>query len=307
MAIDLVTGGAGFIGSHLVRRLVREGRPVRVIDDLSTGQLERLRDVAGAIEMVRADLATAALDNVVRDVDRIFHLAAIPSVPRSVADPVATNASIVTATLRLLEAARRWSVRRFVHSSSSSVYGDTPVSPKHEGLSPDPLSPYAVAKLAAEGYVRVFASLHGLSAVSLRYFNVFGPGQDPASQYAAVIPRFIRLALHGEPLTVYGDGEQTRDFTYVDNVVDANLLAASRPVASGSVYNVAAGQPRSIVELVETLSDIFGRRLDVRHAPPRLGEIRHSHAGIGSAKRDLGWEPRIPLAEGLRRTVDSFR
>ncbi len=307
MTLVLVTGGAGFIGSHLVRRLLGQGMDVRVVDDLSTGQLERLHDSLDRIDFVRADLATAELDALVRGVDAVFHVAAIPSVLRSVTNPIATNSSIVTATLRLLEAARAARVRRFAYSSSSSVYGDSAISPKHEGLPPNPLSPYGVAKLAAEGYVRVFASVHAMETVSLRYFNVFGPGQDPASEYAAVIPRFIHLALRGEPLIVYGDGRQTRDFTYVDNVVDANLCAASHPLKAGAVYNIAAGQPHSVLELVNALSAILDRRLEVHHAPPRPGEIRHSHGDIRAAKQDLGWEPKVSFLAGLRRTVESFR
>ena len=305
--IDLVTGGAGFIGSHLVRRLLGEGRTVRVVDDLSTGDERRLADVADRVELVRADLAADPLGPIVAGVARIYHLAAVPSVPRSVTDPVRSHASVATATLRLLVASRDAGVGRVVLSSSSSVYGETDVSPKHEGLPLRPLSPYAVAKAAAEGYARVFASLYGLHTVTLRYFNVFGPSQDPASAYAAVIPIFITRALAGETLVVNGDGTQTRDFTYVDNVVDANLAAASAPAPPGSVYNVAAGSPRSILDLVASLERLLGRTLPVRHQAPRAGDIKHSHADLSAARRELRWEPRIAFDDGLARTVEWYR
>jgi len=285
--VDLVTGGAGFIGAHLVTRLVHEGRRVRVVDDLSTGMLDRLAPVRGSIELVRADLAAADLTPIVAGAERVFHLAAIPSVPRSVRDPLTTHHASATATLRLLLACRDAGVGRVVLSSSSSVYGDSEVSPKHEGLATKPLSPYAVAKLAAEGYARVFASLHGLGTVTLRYFNVFGPWQDPASAYAAVIPLFITRAIRGEPLPVFGDGTQTRDFTYVDNVVEANLKAAAAEVPGGRVYNIAGGAPHSLADVVAALSAFAGRELTVDYRPPRPGDILHSHADVSAAAREL--------------------
>lgn len=221
--------------------------------------------------------------------------------------PLTSHGSIATATLRLLCASRDAGVERFVHSSSSSVYGDSLVSPKHEELPTRAISPYGVAKLAAEGYVRVFAALHGLRTVSLRYFNVFGPGQDPASQYAAVIPCFITRALADEPLIVNGDGEQTRDFTYVDNVVHANLRAAAADGLAGRAYNIAAGQPHSVNELVQELARLLGRRLEIEHGPERADDIRFSHGDISAARRDLAWSPRVSFAEGLGRTVEWFR
>lgn len=302
---SIVTGGAGFIGSHLVRRLVEDGHDVCVIDDLSTGKVERLDDVMDRVTFIRADLASTELVDLLAGAERVFHLAAIPSVPRSVRDPLPTNASIVSGTLRLLIAARDAGVRQFVHSSSSSVYGDTDVSPKHERLPTQPMSPYAVAKLAAEAYVRVFSKVYGLSTVALRYFNVFGPYQDPTSEYAAVVPRFITAAQRDRSIVVYGDGRQTRDFTYVDNVVDANIAAASSTV-SGTVYNVAAGDPHSVLDLVENLSRVMGRALSVRHEPPRPGDIRDSHADISAARIDLGWTPKVGFEDGLRRTADWF-
>ena len=301
----LVTGGAGFIGSHLVRRIVASGERVRVVDDLSTGSVARLTTVQEQIEFAQIDLATADLTSVVAGIDAVYHLAAIPSVPRSVRDPLPTNSSIVIGTLRLLIAATKAGASRFVHSSSSSVYGDTEISPKTENLPPRPLSPYAVAKLAAEGYVRVWSSIYGLPTVTLRYFNVFGPGQDPASQYAAVIPRFITAALRGDSVAVFGDGKQTRDFTYVENVVDANVRARSASV-SGCIYNIAAGEPHSVLELVTSLERVLQRPIGVRHEATRPGDILHSHADITSAERDLGWRPAVAFEEGLRRTVEWF-
>jgi nucleoside-diphosphate-sugar epimerase len=302
-----ITGGAGFIGSHLVDRLVALGRSVRVIDDLSTGSRERLRAHSAQVELIEADLAVAELGSLVAGAERVFHLAAVPSVPRSVRDPLTTHQGTLTATLRLLIAARDEKVARFVFSSSSSVYGETAVSPKHEGLPVAPISPYGIAKAAAEAYTRVFGALYGLRTVSLRYFNVFGPSQDPASQYAAVVPIFVRRALAGEPLPISGDGTQTRDFTYVDNVIDANLSAATCDVAPGAVYNVAAGSPHSVLELARSVARLAGREAQLVHGPPRPGDIRHSHADISRAAAELEWTPRVSFEEGLRRTVEWYR
>lgn len=305
--LNLVTGGAGFIGSHIVRRLVSQDCAVRVIDDLSTGDIARLAPVREEIEFTRADLALDEITPLLSGVQCVFHLAAVPSVPRSVRDPVTTHASIANATLRLLIAARDAGVDRVVVSSSSSVYGATDVSPKHEDLPTVPLSPYAVAKVAAESYARVFASLYGLRTVSLRYFNVFGPGQDPRSAYAAVIPIFITRALARRPLPLHGDGTQTRDFTYVDNVVDANLRAAAADVPGGRVYNIGSGSPHSVRDLVAALEAALGRRLETEYGPPRVGDIPYSHADVTAAKKELGWRPSVPFEEGLRRTLDWYR
>lgn len=307
MTVDLVTGGAGFIGSHLVRRLVADGARVRVVDDLSTGDVARLADVAHHIEFIRADLAATDLGPILSGVRRVFHLAAVPSVPRSVRDPMASHVSVATATLRLLVASRDATVERFVNSSSSSVYGDTDVTPKHEGLPSRPVSPYAVAKAAAESYARVAAAIYDVPTISLRYFNVFGPWQDPRSAYAAVIPLFITRALAGEPLIVHGDGEQTRDFTFVSDVVEANLRAAASPVRNGAAYNIAAGSAHTVNDLVSTISAVLGRDLDVRHDAPRPGDIRHSHADVVSGQRVLGWTARVDFREGIRRTVEWYR
>jgi UDP-glucose 4-epimerase len=241
------------------------------------------------------------------DAQRVFHLAAIPSVPRSVRDPLLTHESTLTATVRLLIAARDAGSTSFVLSSSSSVYGNSPEMPKRESLPVRPISPYGVAKAGAEAYTRVFGELYGMRTVILRYFNVFGPAQDPASAYAAVIPLFVTGALAGRPITIFGDGRQTRDFTYVDNVVEANLAAASAEVRAGSVYNVAAGEPHSLLDLVGELGDVIGERLKVRYQPPRPGDIVHSSADITLALNELDWKPHVRFAAGLRRTVDWYR
>lgn len=302
----LVTGGAGFIGSTLVRRLVESGDSVTVIDDLSTGRAENLRDVRG-IRFVQQDLSAGDLTDVVRGVDVIFHLAAVPSVPRSVREPLRSHAAAATATLNLLVAARDAGVSRFVTSSSSSVYGDAARSPVDETMPTLPRSPYAVAKLAAEGYTSVFGTLFGMETVSLRYFNVFGPRQDPNSTYSAAIPRFITAYLRSEPPVVYGDGRQSRDFTYVDNVVDANLLAARATGLKGESVNIAAGAPRSVLDVLRSVAELTGRSVEPRFEDVRPGDIRNSHADIGKARQLLGFEPRIDFTEGLRRTVAWIR
>lgn len=301
----LVTGGAGFIGSHLSRALRAKGVAVRVVDDLSTGKRDNL---AGAdVEFVERDLVTARLDDLVAGVDAVFHLAALPSVPRSVREPLRSHEAAATATLRLLIAARDAGVHRFVSSSSSSVYGNVAEPPMRESMPTLPRSPYAVAKLAAEGYTRVFASLYGMETVSLRYFNVFGPRQDPGSPYAAVIPLFVTAYAKNEMPTIFGDGRQSRDFTYVDNVVHANLLAAGATGLDGRSVNVAAGDPRSLLDLLDAISRIFGRRVEPAFAPERAGDIRSSHADVTLARELFGYAPVVPFEEGLRRTVDWLR
>jgi len=303
----LVTGGAGFIGSHLVSGLVDAGWSVRVIDDLSTGREANLVSVGSAAELVRGDIRDdAALAQAVKGVEVVFHQAAIPSVPRSVAEPLLTNSVNVEGTLRVLEAARHGGVRRVVYAASSSVYGDTEVLPKTEELPATPQSPYALQKYAGEVYCALYRDLYGLETVALRYFNIFGPRQDPASEYAAVIPRFVEAALAGTPATIYGDGGQTRDFTYVENAVQANLLAADAEAAVGSSINVAVGHRTSLNELWTGICQAVGRELPARYEASRAGDVRDSLADLGRAREQLAYEPIVDLAEGLRRTVESF-
>jgi len=303
--VSLVTGGAGFIGSHLVRALVERGDRVRVVDDLSTGSLENLDGVLDRIEFVKGsvcdrDLMFDATDGV----DVVFHQAALASVARSVEDPLATHRACVDGTLIALLAARDRRVRRFIYAASSSAYGGGTQLPIAETQCPNPLSPYAAAKLAGEHYCAAFFEVYGLETVRLRYFNVFGPRQDPNSPYSAVIPLFIRALLRGEAPTVHGDGLQSRDFTYIENVVHANLLAAEAPAhVAGKVYNVATGERTSLLELLGHLKQIIGCDIEPIHGPPRPGDVRHSQADISRARRDLGYEVVVPLQEGLRRTV----
>jgi UDP-glucose 4-epimerase len=303
----LVTGGAGFIGSHIVRRLVREGMKVRVVDDLSTGLLARLEDVRHSIQYVQADLADDRFaGELVEGIDCVLHQAAVPSVQRSVSDPVGTNRANVTATVNLLEACRKTGVHRVIYAASSSAYGDTEVLPKIEEMSPNPRSPYALQKLVGERYCELYYALYGLETVSLRYFNVFGPDQDPHSEYSAVIPKFITRLLAKEPIVVYGDGEQSRDFTYVDNVVEANLLAVQATQASGKVLNVGCGERISLNTLINLLEEIVGVKAEVTYTAPKPGDVRHSLADISLARRLLEYEPKIMVKEGLRRTVEAF-
>jgi UDP-N-acetylglucosamine/UDP-N-acetyl-alpha-D-glucosaminouronate 4-epimerase len=303
----LVTGGAGFIGSHIVRRLVKEGECVRVGDNLSTGQLVRLDDLRDSIEFVEGDLADERVsDEVVKGVDYVFHQAAVPSVQRSVCDPIGTNRSNVAATLNVLESCRKAGVRRFVYAASSSAYGDTEVLPKAEEMSPNPLSPYALQKLVGERYSKLYYDLYGLETVSLRYFNVFGPGQDPHSEYSAVIPKFIAKLLAKEPVTVYGDGEQSRDFTYVENVVEANLLALRAIEVPGNVCNIGCGEHITLNKLIRLLEEILGVKANVNYAASKAGDVRHSWADITRARHLLGYEPKVMVKEGLRRTVEAF-
>lgn len=301
----LVTGAAGFIGNHLVRRLLADGVEVRAVDDLSSGRRENLDGLD--VEFVERDLVNAPLDDLVRGIDVVFHEAAVPSVPRSVRDPLRSHHAAATMTLRLLIAARDAGVPRFVAASSSSVYGNVAAPPMRESMPTLPRSPYAVAKLAAEGYTRVFATLFGMSAVTLRYFNVFGPRQDPSSHYAAAVPRFISAYLRGQAPHVHGDGHQSRDFTYVDNVVEANILAGRAAALAGESVNVAAGQPRSVLDLLSAIAAIFGREIPPVFESLRPGDIRDSHADLSLARALLGYEPRVGFEEGLRRTLEYYR
>lgn len=299
--LDVVTGGAGFIGSHLAEALLGSGRRVRVVDNFSTGRRERVP--AGA-ELLVADVNEAA-EEAVRGAEVVYHLAALPSVPRSVERPLESHRATAQGTMAVLEASARVGVRRVVFASSSSVYGDTPSLPKREDMPPRPLSPYAVAKLAGEFYARTFAALGKVETVCLRFFNVYGPGQDPDSPYAAVIPIFLRRAREGRPFPVYGDGLQTRDFTFVEDVV-AGVLAAGRvPGVSGRVYNIAAGRPISVRDLARAVARLFGVSDAVEPLPPRPGDIRDSWADVSAARRDLGFTARVALEEGLRRTAQA--
>jgi len=302
----LVTGGAGFIGSHLVEGLLARGRRVRVLDDFSSGRREFL-PTSPDLEVVAGDLRDPeVLRRVTAGVEVIFHQGALRSVPRSVEDPFSYHDVNATGTMRLLLAARDAGVRRVVCASSSSVYGDQPVLPLHEELRPQPISPYGASKLIGEHYCENFSRHYGLETASLRYFNVFGPRQDPASEYAAVVARFILAAQRGVPLEVHGDGEQTRDFTYVANVVDANLGAAEAPGLSGEVFNVACGERLSVLDIARNLEVVLGRSLPVRHAPPRRGDVRDTLADISRARTRLGYAPAVSFLEGLRRTVSAF-
>jgi nucleoside-diphosphate-sugar epimerase len=302
--VALVTGGAGFIGSHIVDALLDQGTRVRVLDNLSTGSLNNLCHRRGEIEFIEGDLRDK--DDCYRaceGVEMVFHQAALPSVPRSIADPITSNAVNVDGTLQMLMAARDQGARRFVFASSSSVYGNTQVSPKHEGLTPCPLSPYAINKLTGEHYCKVFHSLYGLETVCLRYFNVFGPRQDPNSQYSAVIPKFVAAALNGDAVIVNGDGSHSRDFTFVQNVVQANLLASWVPAVGGSVFNVGCGTTHTLNDLCWGIEAHTGRPLRVEYGPEREGDVRHSMADIGAARERLRYDPAIGFQEGLKRTV----
>jgi UDP-glucose 4-epimerase len=308
----LVTGGAGFIGSNLVAALVARGDTVRVIDNLATGHWGLVRRLVREPDMVEqrtADIRDReAVEDAVRGIDVIFHEAALGSVPRSVENPIDSNAVNVGGTVTVLDCARRAGVRRVIFAASSSAYGDTATLPKHEGMPPSPLSPYAVTKVTCESYMRVFAKLYGIETLSLRYFNVFGPNQLPEGPYAAAIPRFIKAALTGAPVQVYGDGEQTRDFCFVDNAVRANLLAADCPsTLSGQVINIAGGRRIAIGDLVREIGRVLGRPLEVRNVDPRPGDVRHSLADISKARELIGYEPAVAWEDGIAPTIEFLR
>jgi UDP-glucose 4-epimerase len=307
-SLYLVTGGAGFIGSHIVRALIDRGDRVRVLDNLSTGHGKNLADVESGIEFVEGDLVDRnVVEQAVDGVEVIFHEAALASVPRSVEAPLDTNAACVTGTATLLDAARQAGVRRVVYGGSSSCYGDQPVAAKHEGLLPMPLSPYAAAKLGGEFYCQAFTATYGLETVTIRYFNVFGPRQDPKSQYAAVIPKFITEMLAGERPTIFGDGKQSRDFTYVDNIVHGNLLAADAPEAVGATINVACGESYSLLQLVDGINRALGTNIKPVFEGPRAGDVRESLADISLARKVLRYEPKVNFDDGLKKTIDYYR
>jgi nucleoside-diphosphate-sugar epimerase len=309
MAVYVVTGGGGFIGSHIVENLVRQRNTVvKVIDDFSTGKRENVEAFKNDVEIIEADIAdTKNLAQFLKGADYVIHQAAIPSVPKSILDPLKSHNANVNGTLNLLLACRDAGVKRVVYASSSSLYGDSPTLPKHEGMMPNPLSPYGAQKLFAEMYCQVFTKAYGLETVSLRYFNVFGPRQDSTSQYSGVLALFIPAVLQGRRPTIYGDGLQSRDFTYVQNVVEANLLACKLPGVGGQVFNVACGDRITVNSMLHQINKIVGVDISPVYAEPRSGDIKHSQADITRAREHLGYEPKVSFEEGLRATIEWYR
>lgn len=310
MALYLITGVAGFIGSNLAHELLRRGAKVRGFDNFATGKRENLRELNGKVEFQELDLLdVSGVADACRGIDYVLHQAAIPSVPKSVIDPVSSHNANITGTLNVLLGAREAGVKRVVYAASSSAYGDTPTLPKHEDMLPRPISPYAVQKLTGELYLNSFSRVYGLETVSLRYFNIFGPHQDPMSQYSGVLAKFITQMLAGNPCTIYGDGEQSRDFTYVDNAVNANLLAckASADKVSGRVFNVATGTRFTLNETFRLLAGIIGYKGQARYADPRAGDVKHSLADISRSQEAMGYQPTVKFEEGLRRTVEWYK
>ena len=310
MAIYLITGVAGFIGSSLARAALAQGEQIRGIDNFSTGRRENIAEILGQIDFREADLLNLdVLYDACQGVDYIFHEAAIPSVPKSVLDPLGSNRANVDGTVRLLVAAKDAKVKRVVYAASSSAYGDTPTLPKHEGMPPNPISPYAVAKLASEYYMTSFYRCYGLETVCLRYFNIFGPRQDPGFTYSGVLAKFITQMLNGEQPTIFGDGKQSRDFTYIDNAVEANLLAAKAPASqvAGRVFNIATGERFDLNQIFQLLKNIIDYKGEVKYGPERAGDVKHSLADLSRAEKHLGYKPRVNFEEGLRRTVEWYR
>ena len=308
MAVYVVTGGGGFIGSHIVEELLRRNEIVRVIDNFSTGKWENVEPFEGGAEIIEADIAEGKnLPRFLEGADYVIHQAAIPSVPKSILDPVKSHHANVNGTLQLLNASREADVKRVVYASSSAVYGDSPTLPKHEGMMPNPLSPYGAQKLFAEIYCQVFSRAYGLETVSLRYFNVFGPRQDSTSQYSGVLALFIPAVLQSKRPTIYGDGLQSRDFTYVQNVVEANLVACTVPGVAGQVFNVACGDRITVNSMLQQINKITGKDIAPIYADPRPGDIKHSQADITRAKEHLEYQPKISFEEGLRNTIEWYR
>jgi nucleoside-diphosphate-sugar epimerase len=303
----LVTGGGGFIGSNLVERLLADGSEVRVLDNFATGSRENLAAFGDSVELIEGDIQSyERVHNAVRGCEVVYHQAALPSVPRSIQDPLTSSAVNVTGTLNVLLAARDEGVRRVVAASSSSIYGANPALPKDEEMPTLPISPYATSKLAIEGYCRSFHAVYGLETVALRYFNIFGPRQDPLSHYAAVIPKFILAVLDGRPPTIHGDGEQSRDFTYIDNAVDANVLAASADGVAGEAFNIACGERVSLNALYAEIQVLAGSEIQAHHSEARPGDVRHSLADISRAREALGYRPGVDLRDGLKRTFEWY-
>lgn len=307
MANYLVTGGAGFIGSHLADHLVKQGHAVRVIDDFSSGKRDNLAEIANRIDLIEGDICDLeTCRRACDDIEVVFHEAAIPSVPKSVDEPVPSHEANINGTFNILMAASQKKCRRVIYAASSSAYGDTEVSPTHENIKPAPLSPYAVQKLTGEYYGRAFFECFGLETLSIRYFNVFGPRQDPKSQYAAAIPAFVTAILSDQRPTVYGDGEQTRDFTYIDNVVHGNVLGAQAAKTTGQTVNVACGQRVSVNDIIRTINELLGKNIKPEYAPTRTGDVKHSLADISLARELLGYQPVVDFAQGLRQAIDYY-
>jgi nucleoside-diphosphate-sugar epimerase len=303
----LVTGGAGFIGSNIVKHLVAKGERVRVLDNFATGKIQRLKPFLGKIEIVKGDICNGRdLKKALKGIDFVLHQAALRSVPRSVDDPLSSNEVNITGTLRLLVAAREANVKRVVYASSSSVYGDSKIIPQSEKHRTAPLSPYAVSKLGGENYCIVFAKTFGLETVALRYFNVFGPNQDPESKYSAVIPKFVEASINNEAVEIHGDGLQSRDFTYIDNVVKANLLAAVTRGVSGEIFNIACGTSHSVIKIARTIEILTGNKLKLVHTPSRKGDVRKTRADISHAVKLLKYKPSVDFQAGMQKTVEYF-
>ncbi len=307
MSNYLVTGGAGFIGSNIVAELPRQGHKVRVLDNFATGRRENLLELDGKIDLIEGDIRDLkTVERAVEDIEYVLHQAALPSIPRSVEEPLTSNEVNVTGTLNVLIASRDAGIKRVVYASSSSIYGNNPTLPKKEEMKSDPLSPYTVSKLAGERYCKVFYQIYGLETVMLRYFNIFGPRQDPTSQYSAVIPKFITAMLKGKQPVIYGDGEQSRDLTYVANAVQANILAVTKEGIAGEVFNIACGKRITINQIVKELNNLLGTSIKPIYAEPRAGDVRHSLADISKAKNLLNYEPKIDFREGLKRTIEWY-
>jgi nucleoside-diphosphate-sugar epimerase len=307
MSVYVVTGGAGFIGSHIVEELVRRGETTKVVDDFSSGKRENLAGFKDHVEIIEADISNVrSLPELLRGADYVIHHAAIPSVPKSVMDPLKTHHANVNATLTLLVACRDAGVKRVVYASSSALYGDSPDLPKQESMLPSPQSPYGAQKLFSEIYCQVFTKSYGLETVSLRYFNVFGPRQDSTSQYSGVLALFIPAVLQNRRPTIYGDGLQSRDFVYVQNVVEANLLACTAPGAAGKAFNIACGDRITLNSMLQQINTITGKNISPIYAEPRAGDIKHSQADISYARKHLGYEPRLSFHEGLERTIEWY-
>ena len=303
----LITGGAGFIGSNICKELISQGCFVRVVDNLLTGKKSNLASIIDKVDFIQADMGDAEVaQSAMKDIDVVLHQGALPSVPRSVDGPAATHKHCVDATFTLLLAARDAGIKRFVFAASSSAYGDTPTLPKVETMTPMPLSPYAAAKLVGEYYCSVFYEVFGLETISLRYFNVFGPQQDPASQYAAAIPAFVTAILKDEPPTIYGDGEQSRDFTYVDNVVEANLLAVRAKQTKGEVINIACGEAITVNTIIDMINELLGKDIKPNYTDPRPGDVKHSLADITLAEKLIGYKTKIPFKQGLKLAIEWY-